>query len=197
VINVRFGLREKILIITVMTLLLAISVNAYIVSRLFRTEYSSALQSKIAVIANTVRTQIERLLVLGIAIDNIEGFDAQCQEILRKHPDLAYTMVVQSNGKILFHNDIRYHDTMINTPALLEAVKRNRQMACLSEVEGQECYNSVVPVGSGSAGHNAAVIVGFPASLIDGKVQELHNYSFIMALISFVQSGYNNSSDSR
>ncbi len=181
---VRCGLRDKILIITVMTLLLAISVNTYIVSRLFRTEYSSALQSKIAVIANTVRSQVERLLVLGIAIDDIEGFDAQCREVLQKHQDLAYAMVVQSDGKILFHNDIRYHGTMIDTPALLGAIKQNRQTACLSEIEGQECYNSVVPVGSGSGGHIAAVIVGFPASLIDRKVQKLHNYSFIVALIS-------------
>ena len=178
------GLRDKILVITVTTLLLAISVNTYIVSRLFRTEYSSALQSKIAVIANTVRSQVERLLVLGIAVNDIEGFDTQCREVLQKHQDLAYAMVVQLDGKILFHNDIRYHGTMIDAPALLEAIVQNRQTACLSEIEGKECYNSVVPVGSGSGGHNAAVIVGFPASLIDKKVQEFHRYSFIVALIS-------------
>ena len=178
------GLRDKILVITVTTLLLAISVNTYIVSRLFRTEYSSALQSKIAVIANTVRSQVDRLLVLGIAVNNIEGFDTQCREVLQKHQDLAYAMVVQLDGKILFHNDIRYHGTMIDAPALLEAITQNRQTACLSEIEGKECYNSVVPVGSGSGGHNAAVIVGFPASLIDKKVQELHRYGFIVAFIS-------------
>ena len=180
----RCGLRDKILVITVTTLLLAISVNTYIVSRLFRTEYSSALQSKIAVIANTVRSQVERLLVLGIAVNDIEGFDTQCREVLQKHQDLAYAMVVQLDGKILFHSDIRYHGTMIDAPALLEAITQNRQTACLSEIEGKECYNSVVPVGSGSGGHNAAVIVGFPASLIDKKVQEFHRYSFIVALIS-------------
>ena len=180
----RCGLRDKILVITVTTLLLAISVNTYIVSRLFRTEYSSALQSKIAVIANTVRSQVERLLVLGIAVNDIEGFDTQCREVLQKHQDLAYAMVVQLDGKILFHSDIRYHGTMIDAPALLEAITQNRQTACLSEIEGKECYNSVVPVGSGSGGHNAAVIVGFPSSLIDKKVQEFHRYSFIVALIS-------------
>ena len=180
----RCGLRDKILVITVTTLLLAISVNTYIVSRLFRTEYSSALQSKIAVIANTVRSQVDRLLVLGIAVNNIEGFDTQCREVLQKHQDLAYAMVVQLDGKILFHNDIRYHGTMIDAPALLEAITQNRQTACLSEIEGKECYNSVVPVGSGSGGHNAAVIVGFPSSLIDKKVQEFHRYGFIVALIS-------------
>lgn len=180
----RCGLRDKILVITVTTLLLAISVNTYIVSRLFRTEYSSALQSKIAVIANTVRSQVDRLLVLGIAVNNIEGFDTQCREVLQKHQDLAYAMVVQLDGKILFHSDIRYHGTMIDAPALLEAITQSRQTACLSEIEGKECYNSVVPVGSGSGGHNAAVIVGFPASLIDKKVQELHRYGFIVAFIS-------------
>ncbi len=75
------------------------------------------------VIANTLKSQIERLLGLGIAVNDIEGFEAQCQEMLRKHKDVVYVMVTLTNGKILFHNDPTRHGTMINDPGILKALK--------------------------------------------------------------------------
>ncbi len=119
----KFGVREKILVITVTTFLLAIAVNTLVMSQVFRKEYSDALQPKMDVIANTLGSQIERLTELGIAIDGIEGFEAQCQEILQKHKDVAYVMVTRTDGRILFHNDPKHHDTTINDPEILNATK--------------------------------------------------------------------------
>ena len=180
----KFKIREKILIITVTTFVLAIGVNPLLVSQMFRKEYSAALQSKMDVIANTLRSQIERLLGLGIAVENIEGFEAQCQEVLHKHKDVAYVMVTRINGKILFHNDPTCHGTMINDPHILKLLRTSQQTVCLSEVAGQKYYNTIVPVGDGSSGSNSAVIVGFPTALIDNKIQELLRYSFMVALAS-------------
>ncbi len=182
--TMRFGIREKILIITISTFLLAIGVNTFVVSRLFRREYSAALQLKIDVIADTVRSQVERLLKLGIAVDDIEGFETQCQEVLHKHQDLAYAMVVRVDGTILFHNDVTYHGTIIDDPKILKAIKQNRQIACVSEIKGQTYSNTVVPVGHSANGHNIAVIVGFPTSVIDNKIQKSLNYSIMVALVS-------------
>lgn len=180
----KLKIREKILIITVTTFLLAIGVNTLFISRMFREGYSAALQSKMDVIANTLRSQMERLLSLGIDVDDIEGFEDQCQEILYKHKDVAYVMVTRANGKILFHNDPTRHNTMINDPGILKALKHGQQTACLSEVGGRTYYNTVVPVGDGSNKPSIAVIVGFPTKLIDNKVQELRQDSFMVALAS-------------
>jgi PAS domain S-box-containing protein len=151
---------------------------------MFREGYSAALQSKMDVIANTLRSQIERLLGLGIAVESIEGFEAQCQEVLRKHKEVAYVMVARINGEVLFHNDPAYHNTMINDPGILKALKHGQQTACLSEVSGQMYYNTVVPVQNGSNEPTVAVVVGFPTKLIDSKVQELRQYSFMVAFVS-------------
>ena len=118
----KFGVRGKILIITVTTFVLAIGVNPLLISQMFRKEYSAALQSKMDVIANTLRSQIEKLLELGIAVDNIEGFETQCQEILQKHREVSYVMVARLNGSILFHNDPAYHGTIIDDPHIREAL---------------------------------------------------------------------------
>jgi PAS domain S-box-containing protein len=176
--------REKILIITVAILLLAIGTNTLVISRMFRKGYSAALQSKMGVIANTLRSQIERLIGLGITIENIEGFEAQCQEIMHKNKEVAYVMVAQKNGKILFHNIPAYQGTMINDPRVKEVLTNKQQKICLYETNGRRYYNTIVPVGDGPSGSDIAVVVGFPTTLIDSKIQEFLSYSFMVALTS-------------
>jgi two-component system sensor kinase FixL len=176
--------REKILIITVAILLLAIGANTLVISRMFRKGYSTALQSKMGVIANTLRSQIERLIGLGITIENIEGFEAQCQEIMRKNKEVAYVMVARKNGKILFHNIPAYQGTMINDPRVKEVLTNKQQKIYLYETNGRRYYNTIVPVGDGSNGPDIAVVVGFPTTLIDSKIQEFLSYSSMVALTS-------------
>jgi len=180
----KVGVRAKILITVVAVFLFATGLNTFVISRVFRKGYSAALQSKMDVIANTLKSQIERLTRLGIAVENIEGFEAQCQEVLHKHKELAYVMVAQTNGNIIFHNDPTYHNTTIKNPEILNALKQKQQTECLSKTNEQTYYNTVVLTGDDSSGQNIAVIVGFPTALIDNKIQELIHYSFIVALIS-------------
>ncbi len=182
-----FRVRTKIIIIVVAVFLLATGLNTFVISRVYKKNYSAALQSKMDVIANTLRSQIERLLGLGIAVDNIEGFEAQCQEVLRKHKDVAYVMVTRTNGHILFHNDPKQHNKTIDNPEILNALKHNRQTACLSKIAEQTYYNTVIPVGGDRSSEiGIAVIVGFPTALIDNKIQELRHYSLMVAIISLV-----------
>lgn len=183
----RLGIRGKILIITCSTFLLAlltIGVNTFVVSRLFKKEYSAALQLKVNVIADTVRSQFERLLRSGIDVDDIEGFETQCQEVTYRHQGLAYTMVVRADGRILFHNNITYHGTIIDDPSILKALKRNRKISFVSEINGIMYSNTIVPVNHDSSGRDIAVIVGYPTSIIDSKIQKFINYSIVAALAS-------------
>ncbi|MBN2180678.1 MAG: PAS domain-containing protein [Sedimentisphaerales bacterium] len=180
----RFRLREKILLITITTFLLAIGANTYITGQIFRKEYSTALQSKMEVIANILKSKVERLLELGIAVGDIEGFEIQCQDALQKHPDLAYVMVVRTDGQIIFHNDTTYHGSMIDDPEILKALRQNRQTSCMSQAAKHTYYNAIVPVGNDLNRTNVAVVVGFPTTLIDNKIQELRHYSYMAALVS-------------
>ncbi len=176
--------RDKILIITAATIFLAIGVNTLIISRMFRKEYSASLLSEMDVIANTLRSQMERLLSLGIDIDNIDGFEIQCMEVLHKHNEVACAMVVQSNGKILFHNDTSHHGTVVGDPEILKGIGARRQITCLSKIHGHSYYHIIVPVGDVKTGPNIAVVVGFPTSMIDKKIGSMRFYSFIVLFIS-------------
>src|SRR3972149_5945679 len=180
----KLGVRAKIIIIVAAVFLLATCLNTFVIGRVFRKSYSAALQSKMDVIANTLRSHIERLLGLGIAVENIEGFEAQCQEILRKHKEVSYAMVARINGEVLFHNDPTRHGTMIDDPHIRKALTYKQQTVCVHEISGQRYYNTIVPVLDGSNNPIIAVIVGFPMTLINNKIQELRHYILMVALVS-------------
>ncbi len=179
----KLKVREKILLITVTIVLLTVSANTLVVGRMFKKAYSDALQSKMDVIANTLKLQIERLLELGISAENIEGFEAQCQEAVRQHSEVAYTMVVGMNGEILFHNVPARHGTMIKDRRILDALQECRQTSCLSDMDGRIYYNSLIPVTDYTGNYAVGVIVGFPMGFVDGRIQEFLDYSSVLALI--------------
>jgi hypothetical protein len=37
---------------------------------------------------HTLKFQLDRLLELGIAVEDLVGFEEQCQEIVNKYPDI-------------------------------------------------------------------------------------------------------------
>ena len=96
------SLRIKITLITITILFFAIGTNTLISSYIFTTEYSKALQSKTLLTGETLETQLERLLDLGIPLNQLVGFEDQCQQIVERYPDISYAMVIDIDGKIIF-----------------------------------------------------------------------------------------------
>lgn len=178
------GVRDKIILITAVTIFLAIGVNTMVISRMFRKEYSASLLSKMEVVANTLRSQVESLLSLGISIDNIEGFETQCQEVLYKHDDVACAMVVQSNGNILFRGGNSHHEMIMDDPEILKGIDKGHQTTCLTKIHGPKYYHTIVPIGGIETGPNTAIVIGFPAAIIDRKIENLRFYSIMVLFIS-------------
>lgn len=100
------SLRTKILLISTVIVFIALSLNTLVGSTVFKREYSQAFQSKVLVTGQTLKLQLERLLTLGIPLDELVGFEEQCRDTVERHT-VSYAMVVGSRGRILFHHDPR------------------------------------------------------------------------------------------
>jgi signal transduction histidine kinase len=70
--------------------------------RLFRDVFTDAMLAKGQAAAQTVAVQLERIRSLGIALDELEGFGAQCREALATYPDLASVAVFSADGAVRF-----------------------------------------------------------------------------------------------
>jgi signal transduction histidine kinase len=168
----KFGLRERITVIAIGVMLVAITSIALVSSYLFNREYAAALQSRSVAIATSLKLQLERLLQLDLRLENLIGFDEQCREVVEAYGGIEYAMVVGRDGTILFHNDPGRRGQPADHKLTIL-----RQTAPRSVIEdarnGGKSYVTIVPVVSPAGEHQASVVVGFPAAQVTGKARQM------------------------
>jgi signal transduction histidine kinase len=180
----RIGIRERIVGITTVILLLAIGLNTLIVGRQFRASYFDSLRSEMYVICLSLKSQMERILQLGISVRDVEGFDGQCRELISQHPSVTYAMIVQSDGKVLYHSGWAVSAAPVGDPMLLEALKAKQATVCQSEYGGASYYHMVVPIDEGNVeGPGAAAVISVPTTLVDGKTRHLVSVGLAAGLV--------------
>ena len=166
--KITFSLRGKILTIATVVIVLAISAviatSTYISSR----EYEAALHSRSLAIGRSLTIQFERLLQLGLAVEDITGFEEQCQEVVRAYPGIDIAMVVDPNGEVLFHSEV--HATQIPN-SLKDVIRARSAEFALAEFEGELYHYAVIPALAPLGEQVASVVVGFSADLISHKLQ--------------------------
>ena len=180
----KFSLRVKIVSITVIMLCFAIIINTFISGRVFTKEYTAALQSETLVVGRNFKAQLDKLLQLKIPLEELVGFEEQCQEIVNRHGQILHALVIDSDGKILFHNDQSQHGKILTDSIVLDKIKRDEESIIFHKDEKH--YDIVIPVFSIRDENIGAIIVGFSKELVTKKANTLIAYSAITALFSLV-----------
>jgi PAS domain S-box-containing protein len=172
-IYVSLSLKAKVLFISVSVLCAAIGANTLFSSILFRGVYSEALKERTFVLGETLKSELEKLLESGTAVDQVRGFEAQCRELVTQYNDISYAMVVDLNGKILFHDTPSYHDRVITDLDILMGIESQENTSRIYSIAGEAFYDFTIPVFDSDGDHVAAVRVGFPVDLISQRTGSL------------------------
>ncbi|MFA5156636.1 MAG: ATP-binding protein [Candidatus Omnitrophota bacterium] len=182
----KLDLRNKIVIIMLAGLFLAIGANTWISSYIFTKEYSAAIKAKSMVIGETLELQMEKLLSLGIPLNELVGFEEQCADIVYKY-GVAYALVTDGSGKVLFHSSApgQYAASIGDEKALKAIRSAEKSMQVYSE-KGHKYYGAIVPVIGINNMPLGAVIIGVPVEIITKKTGELVALSLLVATISFL-----------
>ena len=115
----KLGLRGKILLIATGVVLVGLTAGLITSAYLFNHLYVASLQSRSIAIAQGVRLQMDRILQLDIEMDSLVGFDKQCTAVVDSYEGIAFAMVVNREGKILFHSDVTQQGHPLVSPELL------------------------------------------------------------------------------
>jgi sensor histidine kinase regulating citrate/malate metabolism len=179
-----FSLRVKIILITVAILVFAVGATTLASGYVFSQEYSDVLQSRALIIAKGVQSQLNRLLELGIPLEDLIGFEKQMRNTVNTYEDISYAMIVDIEGKILFHNDPSQHNIILIDPATLTAIKSGEEVIQIYADQAGQFYDVFVPIVDNSGAHVGAVRLGFPAELVTEKTGRLTAFSVMVALVS-------------
>jgi PAS domain S-box-containing protein len=182
--QMNLSIRMKIVLITLAILCLAVGANALLSSYVFTREYSDALQSKMLVVGRGLALQLDRLLGFDIPLDELVGFEKQCREIVEKYEEVSYAMVVDTNGKILFHNDPAQQGQVLTDSAMLKAVSGAEDVIQVYSQRGEKYYDITIPVFGNSGEHVGAVKIGFPEKIVSEKTQSLLAYAGVVGTVS-------------
>jgi diguanylate cyclase (GGDEF)-like protein len=177
----RLGIRAKIVLLTEGTMCVAI---VFASSHHFIDAYSEALQSRSLAVGKSLKLQLDRLLQLGIKLENLTGFDEQCRDVVNKYDGICHAMVTDTEGRILFHSDPSQTGRRLHDSALLQGVKSNQEMVVRYAADQEdEQYTAFIPVFDQAGRHIATVGIGFPADLIHARTRQTALFSFEVGLL--------------
>ena len=171
------GLRARIALVAgaVMALTIGAVVAATVVD--FTDDLERALQSRSSAIAKSLRIQLDRVLQLGIGLEDLSGFETQLQDAVANYPGISGAFVTDLAGRILFHSDFARIGRSVASAPMLAAVAQPRESAVRSVFQGRELVTAVVPVLDRFGAHLGSVAVSFPAAVINEEVRELVLYA--------------------
>lgn len=180
----KFGVRAKFIVVTTGILIFTIGIAAAISSHVFTEEYSKALQDKTFVVGENLRGQLNKLQNMGIPVQELVGFDKLCQDAVDQNGELAYAMVVDLDGRILFQNDTPENLRTVSDPATLQAVRSTRNTVQKYWESNEKFYDIFVPVFGRHGEHVATVRLGFPAKFVARRINRFVNYTILAFVIS-------------
>ena len=158
-----WGLRRRIAVVAGLGLVLAILASTLASRALATAQLREAQQSRAQAIAEGLAVQLQRILALGLRIDEIQGFEAQCREALEAHQGLAYVLVAAPGGTLLAGVALEGDATRLAAETQAAVARHGPRPPALADGS----HAVVVPVRDLTQAPVGQVVVGFPASLLD------------------------------
>jgi signal transduction histidine kinase/DNA-binding response OmpR family regulator len=180
---VALSIRTKVVLIASAIVFVALGANTLLGNHLFTREYMRSLTVRGTHAAAELDSHLARLLRLGIPLENLIGFDEQCREAVQKHEDVAYAMVLDPAGTVLFHNDPAQHGTVVRPLPAAPTATAGGPLA-VSRKGDETYYEAIVPVRTAGGEQVGTIVVGFPQRLVWEQTRTQVLYSAGVLLVS-------------
>jgi diguanylate cyclase (GGDEF)-like protein/PAS domain S-box-containing protein len=173
---VTLGLRGRIAFIASAVIAFAVVAITVAAGVDLTDDYERALQGRSLAIAKSLRVQLDRVLQFGIKVEDLVGFEEQCEETVKTYEGIGSAFVVGPQGAVLFHSDSRNMGRKLESATLLEAMRIPRETTVLTTFRGRDYHATVVPIVARGGEHIASVVVTLPADHIRDEIRELVFY---------------------
>jgi diguanylate cyclase (GGDEF)-like protein/PAS domain S-box-containing protein len=170
------GLRGRIALIASLVIVFAVVAITVAAGFDLTEDYQRALQGRSTAIAKSLRIQLDRVLQYGINVEDLSGFEEQCQETVRAYEGIGSAFVLSPSGTVLFHNDPRNMGRRVENRNLMEAASEPRESTVVTTFRGRVYHATLVPVIGPGGNHQASVVVTLLAEHVNAEMRELVFY---------------------
>ena len=121
------NLQKRSVFIIAFILFLALSINTAVLTYIAHNRYKQAVLAKETSVGEAMIKEIGKVLSLGISLENIEGLNEKLKGLL-EDKTIAYSMVLNKEGKILFHTDGASVGKVFRDSVTLKALDSNKTL---------------------------------------------------------------------
>lgn len=176
-------LEKRILLFAIMVLLVAIAINTGLNVEGFRRDYRDGIILRCQSLAQGLQQSLEKVLSLGVRIEDIEGIDVKCKTLVVNDPDIVYCYIENNVGELFYANDQSF-DSLKKFHYLFALTETT---AVLQHPEWGKVYDVSQPVFDANKSVAGRIRIGFPDEvLVQRTVKALIRAFYILAIALIV-----------
>ncbi len=192
----KMTLEKRILLFSFLILFLTIFIGSGMDIMALRKDQVNALNLRSKGLASALKSNIEKVLNLGLELKDMSGLSEKCREIIEGNPDIAYCVVSDLSGNVLYASDPRFMSFPIRHSQKQEKEEGSggdvtvykRLVTMPVDGVNSTFYDSAVMVLSPYGKPIAQAHVGFSEQVVFGKMKGMVLKTFFLLAISLVTS---------
>lgn len=180
----RFTLQKKAIFIVSGILFFIIVVNTGVLTYIAYERYKNAILSKSAAIGEGMQREISKIVSLGVHIDLMEGLNEKLQELISRDEAIGHSMVIDRDGKILYHSDIQKIGIRLTDEVYVNALSSKKMLTQATA----PLYNLSFPILDSEEKVAGVLIVGVKMEVIKARLYELLKWALGISVLCFAIS---------
>ncbi|MHB8836398.1 MAG: methyl-accepting chemotaxis protein [Candidatus Methylomirabilia bacterium] len=178
-------LRTKAALIVGLILLLVLGLNSFFSSRMLIQELRRGLEAKAVVLGGLLVKDIRKVLDFGLGLKDLEDASKRCETLVLEHPELAFTMVVDPAGIVVFHSN----SSLVGRPAGASlpagATEASEALSGTIRVDGATVFTMALPIRDSGGRSFGAVVLGVREAAISEQVNANIRTAMVTGTLSF------------
>jgi hypothetical protein len=174
-------LEKRILTFAFLVLTLTIAVNTGFNIEGFRRDYRDGIILRSQSLSAGLQSAIENVLALGLDLEDMEGINLRCQEIVSTDPEIIYCLIENTVGTPLYSSDPSFYFTA--GVEFVSALSKNTSILNFPHLG--RVYDVSQPVYNADGKLAGRIRIGFPESILEKRTAKVFQRSMLILGIAF------------
>ena len=177
-VTMKSALEKRILIFALVLLSITIAANTGFNIEGYRRDYRDSIVLRCHSLGMGLKSTVEKVLALGLPLDGMEGISARCQEIVRNDPEIAYCLVEDARGILLYSND----PSFLLTSGAVYISGETDSVTLMEFPRLGTSYDVAENLYGPDGSLKGRIHLGFPLQVLDARVSSMLRRSLIVLL---------------